>query len=54
MVITVSSLDGLTTNSMSLAAAIAASLAVIFTSWRKLPLIVCIAIGCVVYGLLAR
>lgn len=54
LVITVSSLDGLTTNSTSLMAAIAASLAVIFTSWRKLPLIVCIAIGCVVYGLLAR
>ncbi|WP_348251759.1 AzlD domain-containing protein [Leptolyngbya sp. FACHB-1515] len=53
LVITVSSLGGFTTNSASLVAAIAASLAVILTSWRKLPLIVCIAIGCVVYGLLA-
>lgn len=54
LVITVSSLGSFTTNSASLIAAIAASLAVIFTSWRKLPLIVCIAIGCAVYGLLAR
>lgn len=54
LVIAVSSLGNFTTNSASLIAAIAASLAVIFTSWRKLPLIVCIAIGCAVYGLLAR
>lgn len=53
LVITVSSLGGFTTNSTAFIASIAASLAVIFTSWRKLPLIVCIAIGCVVYGLLA-
>lgn len=54
LVITVSSLGSFTTTLQSSIAAIAASLIVIFTSWRKLPLIVCIAIGCAVYGLLAR
>lgn len=40
-------------NMMQPIGAIAASLCVVVASWRKLPLVVCIAIGCLVYGAIA-
>ena len=53
LVITISSLGSFTANSQSLLSAIAASTAVVIATWRQLPLIICIAIGCGIYGGLA-
>lgn len=57
LVMSVSSISGIAdfgqTNWQQGIAAIAASLAVILASTRKLPLVVCILVGCVVFGAIA-
>lgn len=52
LVISIVSLGGTATTLQGAVSPIAASLAVIWASWRKLPLVVCVAIGCVVFGAL--
>ncbi|MGG6295908.1 AzlD domain-containing protein [Leptolyngbya sp. AN02str] len=53
LVLTISSLTGFTETTSGTVGAIAASLVVGVASWYKLPLVVCIALGCGVFGLLA-
>ncbi|MBD2462929.1 AzlD domain-containing protein [Oscillatoria sp. FACHB-1407] len=53
LVITVGSIASFTDTPQSSLGAIAATLAVILASLKKLPIVVGIAIGCVVFGALA-
>lgn len=53
LVITVGSLFSFTDTTSGSLGAIAATLAVIVANLKKLPIVVCIAIGCVVFGALA-
>lgn len=50
LVMTVSSIAGLTTSGLETLGAIAASSAVVIASLNKLPLIVCVTLGCVMFG----
>lgn len=52
LVISIVSLAATATTVQGTISTVAASLAVILASWRKLPLVVCVAIGCVVFGAL--
>jgi branched-subunit amino acid transport protein AzlD len=54
LVMTVGSISSFDNTSRELVAAIAASGAVVLASLKKLPLVVCIAIGCVVFGALVE
>jgi hypothetical protein len=51
LVIAIASLSSLTTTWQGSLSAIAASGGVIVASWQKLPLVVCVAIGCIVFGM---
>lgn len=53
LVMAVSSISNLTGTLPESVGALAASLAVILANLKNLPLVVCIAIGCVVFGLLS-
>jgi branched-subunit amino acid transport protein AzlD len=53
LVIAISSLSGFTTTEQETIRTILASAAVIAASLRQLPLVVCIAIGCGVFGVLS-
>jgi branched-subunit amino acid transport protein len=54
LVMTVGSISSFSDTSRGLLAAIAASGAVVLASLKKLPLVACIAIGCVVFGALVE
>ncbi|HEY9620106.1 MAG TPA: AzlD domain-containing protein [Crinalium sp.] len=53
LVMTVGGIYSLGETPRGMVAAIAASAAVVLASLKKLPLVVCIAIGCIVFGALA-
>jgi ABC-type amino acid transport system permease subunit len=50
LVITVSSITSFTHTSQATLGAIVATLAVVLANLKKLPIVVCIAIGCAVFG----
>jgi branched-subunit amino acid transport protein AzlD len=52
LVMTISSINSLSGTSQEALAALVASVVVIAASLKKLPLVLCIAIGCIVFGML--
>jgi branched-subunit amino acid transport protein AzlD len=52
LVMTISSINSLSGTSQETLAALVASVVVIAASLKKLPLVLCIAIGCIVFGML--
>lgn len=53
LVMTITSLSSLSGTIQEMLAAIASSAIVITASMRKVPLVLCVAIGCIVFGTLA-
>ncbi|NEQ20974.1 MAG: branched-chain amino acid transporter [Microcoleus sp. SIO2G3] len=52
LVMTISSINNLSGTTQETLAALVASVVVIAASLKKLPLVLCIAIGCIVFGIL--
>jgi len=52
LVMTISSINSLSGTTQETLAALVASVVVIAASLKKLPLVLCIAIGCIVFGML--